>query len=57
MKIKITIICLILFISQVRIAIAQHKKDTWKNGMKNPNDYKENNWYVRKIIIDGKLVP
>lgn len=27
-----------------------------KNEMKNPNDYKENNWYVGKILIDGRLI-
>ena len=24
--------------------------------MKNPEDYRENNWYVGKILIDGKLI-
>jgi hypothetical protein len=30
-----------------------------KNGKenKNPDDYKENNWYVGKILIDGNLLP
>lgn len=30
-----------------------------KNGnvIKNPDDYKENNWYVGKILIDGSLLP
>jgi hypothetical protein len=30
-----------------------------KNGnvIKNPDDYKENNWYVGKILIDGNLLP
>lgn len=27
-----------------------------KNVMKNPDDFKENNWYVGKILINGKLI-
>ena len=27
------------------------------NVIKNEDDYKENNWYVGKILVDGILVP
>jgi hypothetical protein len=27
------------------------------NSMKNPDDYKQNNWYVGKVLIDGVLLP
>ena len=34
-----------------KVAILQKRNET----MKNPVDYKDNNWYIGKILVDGKV--